>query len=115
MIKVTIFDNPVVIRSIVPDADDNVKIAWAQEYEKNCGYCVFKTDGELLFTEDKDGCFELLIRSALNSLDLAGVKTGFSANDDMKKELIKLGFQESDGCVQVDIKSFFKPCCSCKN
>ena len=111
MIKVNIFDNLTVIRSLVPDADENVRIAWAQEHEKNCGYCVFKTNGELLLTVDKDGCFELLIRAALNSLDLAGVKRAFSSNIEMKNELIKLGFKENNGCAEVDIKAFFKPCC----
>ena len=114
MIKVSVFDNYDVIRSIVPDADEFIRIAWAQENMNSAGYCVFKTDGEIISVEDKDNIFELLIRATLNSLDLSGIKTGFTKNTGLFPELIKLGFEEKNGVAEVDIKKFFKPCCHCK-
>ena len=76
MIKVTVFDNIDVMRSVYPSADDGTRIAWAQENENKCGYCVFSADGEILEINDSDNVSELLVRSALNYLDLRNVQRG---------------------------------------
>lgn len=112
MIKVTIFDNIEVISSIFSGADENTRVAWAQENEKGCGYCVFNKDGEIIEIVDKENVGELLLRAALNYLDLRDVKTGFCKNSSLKEFLQSLGFKENDGALEVNIRSFFKPCCS---
>ena len=70
------FDNIDVMRSVYPSADDGTRIAWAQENENKCGYCVFSADGEILEINDSDNVSELLVRSALNYLDLRNVQRG---------------------------------------
>ena len=41
MIRVTIIDNAKIIESVFAPANDML-MAWAQENEKNSGYCIFK-------------------------------------------------------------------------
>ena len=86
-------------------------MAWAQENEKSPGHCIFTDTGEIKDIKDHDNVFELLVRASLNYLDLRGVKRGFCKNEKLFGGLKRLGFKECrDGC-EVDISSFFKPCC----
>lgn len=112
MIKVTVFDNIDVMRSVYPSANDSTRIAWAQENENKCGYCVFSADGEILEINDSDNVSELLVRSALNYLDLRNVKRGICRSARLVPFLLALGFSEKDGTAEVFIPDFFKPCCS---
>lgn len=115
MIKVVIFDNKQVIASIHPNPDDGVRIAWAQEGPDCKGWCAFRETGELLYVVDRDNVFELLVRAALNHLDLGGVETAFCKNGAMFPGLYLLGFVDAeDGGLTVNIKEFFKPCGGCK-
>lgn len=115
MIKVVIFDNKRVIESIHPQPEEDLRIAWAQEGPDCKGWCAFRETGELLYVVDKDSVFELLVRAALNHLDLGGVERGFCKNEAMFPGLYLLGFKEAeDGVLSVNIKEFFKPCGSCE-
>ena len=114
MIKVVIFDNKQVIASIHPDPDEDMRVAWAQEGPDCKGWCAFKETGELLYVVDRDDVFELLIRAALNHLDLNGVETGFCKNETMFPALYLLGFKDGENGLAVNIKEFFKPCGGCK-
>ena len=87
-------------------------MAWAQENEQNSGYCIFTKSGQIIAVKDNDNTFELLIRATLNYLDLNGIEVGFSQNDELFIGLKKLGFTQKGSCCEVDIKSFFKPCCN---
>ncbi len=111
MIRVTVIDNEKIIESVFSPAEDML-MAWAQENEKNSGYCIFKKSGEIVAVIDKDDVFELLIRATLNYLDLNGADTGFSENEELFSELKKLGFTQKGKSCEVDIKTFFKPCCN---
>ena len=111
MIRVIVIDNEKIIGSVFSPAE-NMLMAWAQENEKNSGYCIFKKTGEIVAVKDNDDVFELLIRATLNYLDLNGAKTGFSKNEELFGELKKLGFTQKETICDVDIKSFFKPCCN---
>ncbi len=111
MIRVIVVDNEKIIESVFTPAE-NMLMAWAQENEKNSGYCIFKKTGEIVAVKDNDNVFELLIRATLNYLDLNGVGTGFSKNEELFGELKKLGFTQKENICEVDIKSFFKPCCN---
>lgn len=111
MIKVTIIDNGQVVRSIMKKECENIRVAWAQEGERSLGYCAFSTDGELLSIRDKDEISELLLRAALNSLDLNGVKTAFCHNPELFPALFALGFRQSGGRLETDIPSFFEKKC----
>ena len=51
------------MRSVYPSANDSTRIAWAQENENKCGYCVFSADGEILEINDSDNVSELLVRA----------------------------------------------------
>ena len=113
MIRVMIIDDKKIIDSVVKNAAENVRLAWAQENEKSPGYCVFTDEGELLSVVDNGGVFELLVRATLNHLDLKGIKIGFTLNEAMFEEVRKLGFQKENDRYSVDISEFFKPCC-CK-
>ena len=113
MIKVVIFDNKQVIASIHPDPDEDMRVAWAQEGPDCKGWCVFKETGELLYVVDKDDVFELLIRSALNHLDINGVGRSFCKNEAMYPGLYLLGFKDANDGLEADIKEFFKPCGGC--
>ncbi len=114
MIKVVIFDNKRVIESVYPNPGDDVRIAWAQEGPDCKGWCAFTEGGELLLAVDKDDVFELLIRAALNHLDLVGVETGVCKNKAMFPGLYTLGFRDAPGGgLTVNIKEFFKPCGGC--
>ena len=112
MIKVTIISEKAVVESIAGSSGENIRVAWAQENEKNSGYCVFDESGEIISVKDNDDVFELLIRSVLNHLDLLGVKTAVCKNEELKNELKKLGFTVTENGCETDIKAFFKPCCS---
>jgi len=89
-------------------------MAWAQENEKSPGYCIFSEEGEMFSIVDNDCVFELLVRATLNHLDLQGVKRGYCRNEELFSGLKRLGFSEKDGVCEVDITTFFKPCCSHK-
>ena len=109
MIRVTVIDDKRIIESVFSPADDML-MAWAQENEKNAGYCIFKNSGEIVEVRDNDNVFELLVRATLNYLDLNGVSTGFSHNEELFADLKKLGFAQKETSCEVDIKTFFKPC-----
>ncbi len=114
MIRVNIIDDIRIIQSITKNCDENALVAWAQENEKKSGFCVFDVNGEIKEVIDNDNVFELLIRATLNYLDLRGVKEGYSSNETLFKDLKKLGFIQENSRVKVDIPTFFKPCCNCK-
>ena len=111
MIRVTVIDDKRIIESVFTPAEDML-MAWAQENEKNSGYCIFKKTGEIVAVKDNDDVFELLIRATLNYLDLNGVGIGFSENEELFEGLEKLGFSQKSKACEVDIKTFFKPCCN---
>ncbi len=111
MIRVTVIDDKRIIESVFTPAE-GMLMAWAQENEKNSGYCIFKKTGEIVAVIDKDNVFELLIRATLNYLDLNGVGIGFSENKELFAGLKKLGFMQKETSCEVDIKTFFKPCCN---
>ena len=111
MIRVTVIDNEKIIESVFSPAEDML-MAWAQENEKNSGYCIFKKTGEIVAVKDNDNVFELLIRATLNYLDLNGVSRGFCENEELFADLKKLGFSQKGNSCEVDIKTFFKPCCN---
>lgn len=112
MIRVTVVDDMRIIKSVSDVADDGILMAWAQENEKSPGNCIFSKEGEIFTVVDKDDVFELLVRATLNYLDLRGVKKGYCKNEAMFDGLKRLGFTEKDGICEVDITTFFKPCCS---
>lgn len=113
MIRVTIIDDSRIIKS-VSDIEGNIAMAWAQENEKSPGHCIFSREGEIFSIVDNDNVFELLVRATLNHLDLNGVKRGYCKSETLFPELKRLGFAEKDGICEVDITTFFKPCCSHK-
>lgn len=112
MIRVNIVEDERIIKSVTKKGNDGLLLAWAQENEKSPGHCVFTKTGEILEVVDNDEVFELLIRAALNCLDLRDAKTAFSKNELLYTELKKLGFKDSGKRVETDIKTFFKPCCN---
>jgi len=112
MIRVTIIDDERIIKSVSDISGDGVLMAWAQENEKSPGHCIFSREGEIFSIVDRDDVFELLVRATLNYLDLQGVKKGFCKNEAVLDGLKHLGFTEKDGVCEVDITTFFKPCCS---
>ncbi|MGN1098255.1 MAG: hypothetical protein ACI4SS_05100 [Clostridia bacterium] len=114
MIKVVIIDDKRIIESIYENPDDDIRVAWAQEGPESRGYAVFRSCGELLYIVDKDNIFELLVRSALNHLDLTGVETAYTSNEAMFAGLYLLGFKKNGERLEVNIKEFFKPCGGCK-
>ena len=111
MIKVVIFSEKVVIESIHPNPEPDLRIAWAQEGPESRGYAAFKEDGELLYAVDKDNIFELLVRAALNHLDLGGVETAFCKNPAMFPGLYLLGFKDNGDRVETNIREFFSRGC----
>ena len=111
MIRVNIIEDERIVRSVVDAQEECPLIAWAQENEKSPGHCVFMLTGEIKDIVDKDDVFELLVRSTLNCLDLRGVKVAFCSNKALFDGLKRLGFKECSRGMEVDIKSFFKPCC----
>lgn len=112
MIRVNIIEDERIVRSVTNTQGECPLVAWAQENEKSPGHCVFFLTGEIKDIIDKDDVFELLVRSTLNCLDLRGVKTAFCKNEELFDGLKRLGFKECKGGYEVDIKGFFKPCCS---
>ena len=114
MIRVTIIDDKRIIGSVSDLNGNDVVMAWAQENEKSPGHSIFTNRGEILEVVDKDNIFELLIRATLNYLDLNKVEKGYCKKEELFPELVRLGFKVNDGVCEVDIKTFFKPCCSCK-
>ncbi len=114
MIRVTIIDDERIVKSVSDLAAQDIRMAWAQENEKSPGHCIFSKEGEIFEIADKDNVFELLVRATLNHLDLNGVKSGFCKNEALFPELKRLGFTEKDGVCEVDITTFFKPCCAHK-
>jgi len=115
MIRVIIIEDKRIVSSVFPNPDESTRVAWAQENEKNCGYCVFNEEGEIIELVDREDSFELLIRSTLNHLDLQGKKYGFTKNKELFDGVKKLGFTENGDKYEVDISEFFKPCCCNKN
>lgn len=114
MIRVTIVDDTRIIKSISDIEGSDVLMAWAQENEKSPGHSIFSEKGEIFSIVDNDNVFELLVRATLNYLDIKGVKTGYCKNEALFDELVKLGFTKKDTVAEVDITTFFKPCCSHK-
>lgn len=114
MIRVTIVDDSRIIKSVSKIEGDDVVMAWAQENEKSPGHSIFSKTGEIFSIVDNDNVFELLVRATLNYLDIKGVKVGCCRNEALFDELIKLGFTKKGGVCEVDITTFFKPCCSNK-
>ena len=114
MIRVTIVDDARIIKSVSEIEGEGILMAWAQENEKSPGHSIFSKQGEILDIVDKDNIFELLVRATLNFLDLQKIEKGYSKNEALFPELVKLGFREKDGVCEVDITTFFKPCCGCK-
>ena len=114
MIRVTIVDDARIIKSISDIEGYDVVMAWAQENEKSPGHSIFSKKGEIFSIIDNDDVFELLVRATLNYLDINGVKTGYCKNEALFDNLVKLGFTKKDGVCEVDITTFFKPCCSHK-
>ena len=112
MIRVTIIDDERIIKSVSDIENDGTLMAWAQENEKSPGHSIFSKSGEILSIVDNDNVFELLVRATLNYLDLNGIKRGYCKNEALFTELKKLGFTDKDGVCEVDITTFFKPCCS---
>ena len=112
MIRVNIIEDERIVRSVVETAGECPLIAWAQENEKSPGHCVFFLTGEIKDIIDKDDVFELLGRSTLNCRDLRGISAACCGNGAIFDGLKRLGFKESARGMEVDIKSFFKPCCS---
>ncbi len=112
MIRVTVVDDLRIIKSVSDIEENGVLMAWAQENEKSPGHCIFSRDGEIFTVVDNDNVFELLIRATLNYLDLNGVKRGCCKNEAIFDGLKRLGFTEKDGVCEVDITTFFKPCCN---
>ncbi|MEE0867446.1 MAG: hypothetical protein UIL37_03975 [Clostridia bacterium] len=115
MIRVNIIDDRRIIESVVESPAENVKIAWAQEGAVSPGYCVFTSEGEILTVADKDNVAELLVRAALNHLDLNGIETGFSKNEELFPFLKSIGFNQVGNKCSVNLKTFFKPCGGCKS
>ena len=111
MIRVIIIDDKRIVGSVFENPDESIRVAWAQENEKNCGYSIFTENGEILEIIDKEDVSELLVRSTLNHLDLQGVKIGFTKNSLLYECLKKLGFKENGDRYEVNIAQFFKPCC----
>ena len=114
MIRVTITDSIDIINSVFENATVGSRMAIACENEKNTGYFLFHKDGELVDYIDNDNIFELLVRSALNHLDLNGVSEAYSESLKMEKQLLLLGFKKDGEKVAVIIKEFFKPCSGCR-
>lgn len=112
MIRVTIIDDRRIIGSVSNIKENDILMAWAQENEKSPGHCIFSKTGEIFEIIDNDDVFELLIRATLNYLDLNKVKRGYSKNEALFDSLVKLGFARKDNICEVDITTFFKPCCS---
>ncbi len=114
MIRVTITDNTDIIKSVFDNAQDDSRMAIACENERNTGYFLFCKDGELKEFIDNDNIFELLVRAALNHLDLKGVEKAYSLNKEMENKLLTLGFKKEEEKVTVNIRKFFKPCSGCR-
>ena len=114
MIRVTIVDDSRIIKSVSEIEGEDILMAWAQENEKTPGHSIFSKQGEILDIVDKDNIFELLVRATLNFLDLQKIERGYSRNEALFPELVKLGFVVKDGVCEVDITTFFKPCCGCR-
>ncbi len=112
MIRVIIVDDDRIIKSVSDNYGEDIFMAWAQENAKSPGFCVFSKSGEILEIKDFENIFELLVRSALNSLDLKGVKKAYCIEKQYFDELKKLGFKENKDRVETVISEFFKPCCS---
>ena len=111
MIRVNIIKDELIIKSVYKNYQSGIMMAWAQENEKNPGYCIFSDNGEIIEINDKDNVFELLVRATLNKLDLDGVEVAYSYKEEYFAELKKLGFKENGRRMEVVIKEFFKPCC----
>lgn len=114
MIRVTIIDDERIISSISNIKGHDVLMAWAQENEKSPGHSIFSKTGEIFAVIDNEGVFELLIRATLNYLDINGVKRGYCKNEALFDNLVRLGFTKKGDVCEVDITTFFKPCCSHK-
>ena len=114
MIRVTIIDDERIIKSISNIEGSDVLMAWTQENEHIPGHSIFSGGGEIFDIVDNDNVFELLVRATLNYLDLKKVKLAYCKNEALFDELVRLGFTKKDGVCEVDVSTFFKPCCSHK-
>lgn len=112
MIRVTIIDDARIVKSVSSVEGDDVLMAWAQENEKSPGHSIFSSKGEIFDIVDEDNIFELLVRATLNYLDLKKVERAYCTNGKLFDDLVKLGFIKKDGICEVDVTTFFKPCCS---
>ncbi len=113
MIRVNIVDDERIISSLMEIKNENTCLAWAQEGAQPRGWCAFTAGGELICADARDEYFELVIRAALNKLDLSGVKYAVCKNKTLADRLIPFGFQKCTGGVKIDIPAFFKPCGGC--
>ncbi len=113
MFRVSIIDNEQVIKSVVSETDENTRIAWAQEGETSLGYCVFKTDGEILKIDNRRDMYDVIVRAVLNHLDLKDIHTAYSKTPKVNKFLKLMGFSEENGICTIDITEFFAR--KCKN
>lgn len=86
------------------------------------GYCVIRIhpsyaelmDAVLLVEDSDDALKTVLIKSALNAIDLAGTKEVLCKNSGMEEILKKLEFQNSgSGVYTLYLEGYFQPC-SCK-
>ena len=86
------------------------------------GYCVIRVHSAyaelidaILLKEDKDDALKIvLIKSALNAIDLAGTKNVVCKNSKMKDILEKLEFTRNEQNDYIlNLEGYFKPC-SCK-
>ncbi len=111
MIKVMIISDKRVIESVCENPSDSLRLAWAQEGPQSRGYAAFTEEGELLYAVDKDNIFELLVRAALNHLDLGGVEKAFCKNEAMFPGLYLLGFKPGENGLEINIKDFFATGC----
>ncbi len=86
------------------------------------GFCVIRVHSDCaelidaqLLVEDRDDALKIvLIKSALNAIDLAGTKDVFCKNADMEDILQKLEFSKTnENSYVLNLEGYFKPC-SCK-
>lgn len=111
MIRVSIVDDERIIGSVSDIKGNGILMAWAQENEKSPGHSIFSETGEIFAVIDNEDVFELLIRATLNYLDLKGVKRGYCKNEALFDKLVSVGFTKKDDICEVDITTFFQPCC----
>lgn len=89
---------------------------------KLAGYCVIRVHSAyaelidaILLEEDRDDALKIvLIKSALNAIDLAGTKDVICKNRKMEEILEKLEFSKNENNDYIlNLEGYFQPC-SCK-